>query len=90
MDNVLKKLEELDETKKELIQRLIELDGVIKYHDLDATGIQYEDENYLPLLIVSQTAPPDVNGDVQYAFHFLEDDAVFTLTENINDYDKKE
>ena len=73
-------IEESDAAKKELIQRLFELQSDIKYRDEFDDEVQYSDERSVPTLLVSQLLFND-DGYIRWTYHFLNDDSILTFIE---------
>lgn len=77
-----------DNPKEELIDKLVDLQGTIKYHYVDAKSIQYCDDRSSTILEVSQVSPPDADGWVEWEFRFIEDNSIYIFKENINNREK--
>lgn len=62
---------------------MVALCGKVKFHHVDAYGIEYLDEDGATLLVITQVKPPDINGNVTWGHHFVETDEYYEFTENI-------
>ncbi len=62
---------------------MVALCGKVKFHHVDAYGIEYLDEDGATLLVITQVKPPDINGNVTWGYLFTETKEYYEFTENV-------
>lgn len=69
--------------KESLIDKLCALQGLVKYHYIDGDCIQYTDERSSTLMTLRKVSGPDIDGWVEWEYHFIEDNSIYIHKENI-------